>query len=70
MPTGKKPSTREPGLLIDVARVVSVGRDRTTGQVVLRFRDERGRIAAVMLRSRQFLTLAASDDRRLERRHG
>ena len=58
VPTGKKPSTRKPGLLIDVASVLSVGRDRTTGQVVLRFRDERGRIVAVRLRRRQFRTLA------------
>jgi hypothetical protein len=38
--------------------VPSVGRDRTTGKVVLRFRDERGRIVAVRLRPRQFRTLA------------
>ena len=42
----------------DVARVISVGRDRTTGQAVLRFRDERNRIVAVRLRPRQFRTLA------------
>ena len=58
MPTSKKPSPRTPGLLLDVARVLSVGRDRSTGQVVLRFRDERGRIVAVRLRPQQFRTLA------------
>ncbi len=42
----------------DVARVLSIGRDRATGQAVPRFRDERGRIVAVRLRPRQFRTLA------------
>ena len=41
-----------------MARVISVGRDRTTGQAVLPFRDERGRIVAVRLRSQQFRMLA------------
>ncbi len=27
----KQPTTRKPGLLIDVAPVISVGRDRSTG---------------------------------------
>ncbi len=49
---------RKRGLLIDVARVISVGRDRTTGQAVLRFRDEKGRLVAVRLRPQQFRTLA------------
>ena len=49
---------RKPGLLIDVARVISVGRDRSTGQAVLRFRDEKGRLVAVRLRPGQFRTLA------------
>ncbi len=43
-------TARKPGLLIDVARVISVGRDRSTGQAVLRFRDEKGRLVAVRLR--------------------
>ena len=49
---------RKPGLLIDVTRVISVGRNRSGGQVLLRFRDERDRIVAVRLRPRQFRTLA------------
>ena len=58
MATKKRPSRRTPGLLIDVANVVSVGRDRPTGGAVLRFRDEKGRMVAVRLRPRQFRTLA------------
>ncbi len=49
---------RKTGLLIDVARVTSVGRDRSTGQAILRFRDEQGRLVAVRLRPQQFRTLA------------
>ncbi len=52
------PRQRRQGLLIDVARVVSVGRDRSTGQAVLRFRDEKGRLVAVRLWPKQFRTLA------------
>ena len=44
------------GLLIDVTRVISVG--RSGDQAVLRFRDDRERIVAVRLRPRQFQTLA------------
>ncbi len=51
------------GVLIDLARVVSVGRARPTGQVVLRFRDEKGRLVAVRLRPRQFRTRANGDGR-------
>ena len=58
MATRKKSHARRAGVLIDVARVISVGRDRSTGQIVLRFRDERSRIVAVRLRPRQFRTLA------------
>ena len=47
--TRKAKPQRKPGLLIDVARVISVGRDRTSGQAVLRFRDERGRIVALRM---------------------
>ena len=50
MATKKKPSRRSSGLLIDVARVVSVGHDRSTGQAILRFRDDRDRIVASRLR--------------------
>ena len=54
----KKSPTRKPGSLIDVARVIPVGRDRSTAQAVLRFRDEKGRLVAVRLRPRPFRTLA------------
>ena len=50
MATRNPQSQRKSGILIDVARVVSVGRDRSTGQAVLRFRDEKGRLVAVWLR--------------------
>ena len=49
---------RKSGLLIDVARVLSVGRDRAAGTVHLRFRDKQGRIVAVRMRPRQLRTLA------------
>ena len=58
MATRKKSHARRAGLLIDAARVISVGRDRSTGQAVLRFCDERGRIVALRLRPQQFRTLA------------
>ena len=58
MATRKAKPQRKPGVLIEVARVISVGRDRSTGQAVLRFRDERGRIVALRLRPQQFRTLA------------
>ena len=41
-----------------MARVISVGRDRTTGQAVLRFRDEQDRLVAVRLKPQQLQTLA------------
>ncbi|MHC4224118.1 MAG: hypothetical protein ACYSUN_09020 [Planctomycetota bacterium] len=41
-----------------MGRVISVGRDRSTSQAVLRLRDERGRIVAVRVRPQQFRTLA------------
>ena len=40
------------------ARVVSVGQDRETGEAILRFRDTKGGLLAVRLRSGQFRTLA------------
>ena len=43
---------------MNVARVISVGRDRTTGQAVLRFRDEQDRIVALRLRPQQLRNLA------------
>ena len=52
----RKPPAKS-GVLIDVARVVSVGRNREGG-AVLRFRDTRGRLVAVKLRPQQFRTLA------------
>ena len=57
MATRKKLPRRKAGVLIDVARVISVGRDRTTGQAVLRFRDEQDRIVALRLRPQQLRTL-------------
>jgi hypothetical protein len=38
--------------------VISVGHNRATDQVHLRFRDEQGQLVAVRLRPRQFQTLA------------
>ena len=58
MATRKAKPQRKPGLLIDVARFISASQDRSTGKVVFRFRDERGRIVAVRLRPWQFRTLA------------
>ena len=58
MATKTSRSRRSSGLLIDVARVFSVGHDRSTGQAILRFRDEKGRMVAVRLRPGQFRTLA------------
>jgi hypothetical protein len=52
----RKPPAKS-GVPIDVARVVSVGRNRE-GQAVLRFRDTKGRLVAVKPRPRQFRTLA------------
>ena len=46
------------GRLIDVARVVSVGQDRKTGEAILRFRETKGSLVALRLRPRQFRTLA------------
>ncbi len=51
-------AARKSGVLIDVQRVISVGRDRTTRHISLRFRDRQSRIVAVRLRPRQFATLA------------
>ncbi len=46
------------GRLVDVARVVSIGQDRKTGEAILRFKDTKGSLVAVRLRPRQFQTLA------------
>ena len=51
-------TSRPRGLTIDETRVISVGRDRSGDQVVLRFKDDRDRIVALRLRPRQFRTLA------------
>ena len=58
MATKTSRSRRSSGVLIDVARVASVGRDRPTDGAILRFRDEKGRLVAVRLRPQQFRTLA------------
>ena len=52
----RKPAAKA-GVLIDVARVVSVGRNRS-GEAALRFRGTKGRLVAVKLRRQQFRTLA------------
>ena len=46
------------GLLVDAARVVSVGQDRKAGEAILRFRDTKGKLVAVHLRPGLFRTLA------------
>ena len=59
MATQKKRTRRKPaGRLIDVARVLSVGQDRRTGEAILRFKDTKGSLVAVRLRPGQFRTLA------------
>ncbi len=59
MPTQKKRTHRKPtGRLVDVARVVSVGQDRRTGEAILKFKDTKGKLVAVRLRPGQFKTLA------------
>ena len=58
MATRKPKPQRKPGLLIDVARFISASQDRSTGQVVFRFRDEQGRLVALRMRRRQFGMLA------------
>ncbi len=64
--TRKAKPQRKPGVLIDVARFISASRDRSTGQVVLRFRDERGRLVALRMRRRQFQTFANRADEMAE----
>jgi hypothetical protein len=54
MATQKKLTRKPTGRLIDVARVLSVGQDRKTGEAVLRFRDTKGSLVAVRLRPGQF----------------
>ncbi len=62
MATRKKSHARKPGVLIDVARFISASQDRSTGQVVFHFRDERGRLVAPRMRRRQFQTFANRAD--------
>ena len=51
--------TRRPaGRTYDIARVISVGRDRETNGAVIRLRDEQGRTIALRLWQRQARTLA------------
>ena len=54
----QRPMTRKTGQTIDVARVVSTGQDRKTGDAIVRIRPEDGRMIALRLRSGQFRTLA------------
>ncbi len=58
----KKPPSRKPGVLIDVARFISASQDRSTGRVVFRFRDEQGRLVALRMRRQQFQTFANRAD--------
>ena len=58
----KQPTTRKPGVLIDVARFISASQERTPGRVVFRFRDERGRLVALRMRRQQFQTFANRGD--------
>ena len=59
MTTQKKRTRRKPaGHLIDVARILSIGQDRQTGEAVLKFKDTKGSLVAVRLRPGQFRTLA------------
>jgi transcriptional regulator of acetoin/glycerol metabolism len=48
---------RKSDLKIDVARVVEIVLDSSTGETVIRFRDKRGRIVTTHLEKRQFNTL-------------
>ena len=41
-----------------MARIVSVGQDRDTGEAVIRLRDTDGKLVALCLPPRQFGTLA------------
>ncbi len=59
MAAKKAKARRESGLLIDVARALSVGRDRAAGTVHLRFRNKQSRIVAVRMQPRQLRTLAS-----------
>ena len=66
MATRKTKPQRKPGVLIDVARFISASQDRSTGRVVFRFRDERGRLVALRMRRRQFQTFANRADKLAE----
>ncbi len=50
-------AARKSGLKIDVARVVEIVLDSSTGETIVRFRDKRGRIVAAHLPKRQFNAL-------------
>ncbi len=59
MPAKKKTRRQTPhGRRIDVARIVSAGQDRDTGEAVIRLRDDDGKLVASCLPPRQFGTLA------------
>ncbi len=45
-----------------LALCFSASQDRSTGRVVFRFRDERGRLVALRMRRRQFQTFANRAD--------
>jgi hypothetical protein len=50
--------TQPTGQTIDVARVLSTGQDRKTGDAIIRVKDHDGRTFALRLRPARFKTLA------------
>ena len=52
------PPSRPTGTTIDVARVLSTGQDRKTGDAILRVQDQDGRTFALRLSAARFKTLA------------
>ena len=50
-------AARKSALKIDVARVVEIVLDSSTGETIVRFRDKRGRVVTAHLAKRQFQTL-------------
>lgn len=52
------PSPRDRGVTIDVARVLSAGQDRKTGDAIIRIQGSDGRTYALRLSPARFRTLA------------
>ena len=57
----KEPHARELGFLIDVTRFIFTSQDRSTGKIVFRFRDDRGRLVALRLDCRLSLFVAVEN---------